>query len=148
MVPPGIRITASALTPDDALALARALRDATRGGIRRTASIGISGDSSAALGFAAGCDTWYSVLGGTPPEPALAITHAAGSGDHAGAQRDSNGLRPLWDLFATHSSYPVVAAIAESLGLVAPSCLPRPINGLTADAGRPIDDTRRALDLR
>lgn len=35
-------------------------------------TIGVSGDANAAAGLAAGCDAWYSVIGGTVPAPALA----------------------------------------------------------------------------
>jgi len=49
--------------------------------------LGISGDPQAALGLVAGCDTWYSVLAGTFPKAALAITGAAQAG-HAGDRVD------------------------------------------------------------
>lgn len=43
-------------------------------------TIGVSGDAFAATGLNAGCDAWYSVIGGTLPEPALTITRAAQEG--------------------------------------------------------------------
>lgn len=97
-------------------------------------TIGISGDAGAAAGLAAGCDAWYSVLAGTLPEPALAITRAIQAGDLAGGQRLSDELAPLWELFAVDGSLRVIAAIAEHLGLVAQPCLPRPLLGLSTDA--------------
>jgi 4-hydroxy-tetrahydrodipicolinate synthase len=96
-------------------------------------TIGVSGDAFAATGLNAGCDAWYSVIGGTLPKPALEITRAALSGDAAGASAASERLAPLWALFAEFGgSLRVVAAIAEQLGLAAPSCLPLPIRGLGA----------------
>jgi len=94
-------------------------------------TLGISGDGTAVNGLIAGCDAWYSAIGGTLPEPAVNITRAALSGDHAGALAESQKLEPLWKLFANHGSLRVTAAIAEELGLVAADCLPRPVQGLS-----------------
>jgi 4-hydroxy-tetrahydrodipicolinate synthase len=93
-------------------------------------TLGVSGDALASTGLNAGCDAWYSVVGGTLPGTALAITRAAQAGDAAGATQLSARLQPLWDLFARHGSLRVVAAIAEHLGLAKPSCLPLPLRGL------------------
>lgn len=98
-------------------------------------TIGVSGDPLAATGLNAGCDAWYSVLAGTVPEPALAITRAARGGAAASAAAESERLRPLWELFARHGSLRVVSAIAEHLGLVGHPNLPRPLRGLP-DADR------------
>ena len=95
-------------------------------------TIGVSGDALGATGLSAGCAVWYSVLGGTVPEPVLAITRAALSGAAAEAEDRSQRVRPLWDLFALHGSLRVTAAIAEELGLVPRSCLPLPLRGLDA----------------
>ena len=104
--------------------------------IPRHVTIGVSGDASAAMGLAAGCDAWYSVIAGTLPAPALAITRAAQRGDMAAAFAASEQLAPLWQLFAECSgSLRVVAAIAEQLGYAPKQCLPLPIQGLT-DAQR------------
>lgn len=97
-------------------------------------TIGISGDASAADALIAGCDAWYSVIGGTLPEPGLAITRAALAADATGARAASDRLAPLWDLFARHGSLRVIAAVAEHLGLAERSCLPLPIRGLDDDA--------------
>ena len=99
-------------------------------------TVGISGDGHAAAGLTAGCDVWYSVLGGTLPRPAVALTRAALAGDHARAAALSEALAPLWALFRRHGSLRVVAAVAEQLGFATRSCLPRPIRGL--------DDAERA----
>lgn len=93
-------------------------------------TIGISGDPVAADALRAGCDAWYSVLGGTLPGPCRSIVDAIGIGDVKKATEISEQLRPLWDLFTTYGSYRVVSAIAEILGLVGHPNLPRPVLGL------------------
>ena len=97
-------------------------------------SIGVSGDVFGATGLSAGCDVWYSGIGGTLPERAVEITRAAQAGDAVLASELSEQLRPIWQLFAAHGSIRVVAAIAEELGLASRSCLPLPIRGLTDEA--------------
>lgn len=99
-------------------------------------TIGVSGDAFAAAGLIAGCDAWYSVIGGTLPDPALTITRAAQHGRTAKALAESERMAPLWQLFAElGGSLRVVAAIAEQLGLAPRRCLPLPIRGLN-DAQR------------
>jgi 4-hydroxy-tetrahydrodipicolinate synthase len=95
-------------------------------------ALGVSGDAFGATGLNAGCDAWYSVIGGTLPQVALDITRAARSGDHANATSQSERLAPLWNLFARHGSLRVIAAVAEHLGLARPHSLPLPIRGLAA----------------
>ncbi|WP_347031472.1 dihydrodipicolinate synthase family protein [Brevibacterium paucivorans] len=95
-------------------------------------TVGVSGDAFAATGLNAGCDAWYSVIGGTLPEPALTIMRAARDGRASDAVAESERLAPLWGLFAEFGgSLRVTAAIAEHLGLVPHGCLPLPIQGLT-----------------
>ncbi|QZY52339.1 dihydrodipicolinate synthase family protein [Leucobacter tenebrionis] len=95
-------------------------------------TIGVSGDAFAATGLNAGCDAWYSVIGGTLPDPALAITRAAQQGRASEAAAESERLAPLWALFSeSGGSLRVTAAIAEHLGLAPDRCLPLPIQGLT-----------------
>lgn len=97
-------------------------------------TIGVSGDAFAATGLNAGCDAWYSVIGGTLPEAALTITRAAQQGRNTDAIAESERLAPLWGLFTEFGgSLRVVAAIAEYLGIAPPRCLPLPIQGLTSD---------------
>lgn len=94
-------------------------------------TIGISGDASAATGLNAGCDTWYSAIGGTLPDLAMAITRAAQQGRVVDAVSESDRLAPLWELFAEfRGSLRVIAAITEQLGIAPPQCLPLPIQGL------------------
>ena len=97
--------------------------------------IGISGDAAAAVALAAGCDAWFSVIGGVLPEPALGIVRAAARGDHGHARAVSERLSPLWSLFGRYGSLRVVAAIAEHLELIGRPNLPRPLLPLP-DEGR------------
>jgi 4-hydroxy-tetrahydrodipicolinate synthase len=129
-------------------AAAEARVRAIRARVPESVSIGVSGDSAAATGLNAGCDVWYSVIGGTLPETALRISRAALSGDHARAITESERLEPLWALFRTHGSYRVTAAIGELLGLTAPDSLPRPVQGLTASARQLVARVVDELDLR
>lgn len=93
--------------------------------------LGVSGDALAANGLLAGCQVWYSVIGGLFPNTALAITSAASSGDLESAQHLTKRLQPLWELFADNGgSIRVIAAAAEILGLVDAPCLPQPLLAL------------------
>ncbi|MFT3799187.1 dihydrodipicolinate synthase family protein [Microbacterium sp.] len=94
-------------------------------------TVGVSGDRFGAAGLNAGCDAWYSVFGGTLPEPALAITRAAQNGRAADAQAKSERFDPLWELFGEFGSFRTIAALAEQLGLATRHCTPLPIIGLT-----------------
>ena len=110
-------------------------------------TIGVSGDAFAATGLNAGCDAWYSVVGGTLPAPALALTRAAQSGDADRARDISGRLQPLWDLFGRHGSLRVTAAIAEYIGLVSPHSLPLPIRGLDGGDRTAVERVCELLDL-
>lgn len=98
-------------------------------------TIGVSGDALAAAGLSAGCEAWYSVIAGTLPAPALAITRAAQRGDHEEAERLSQQLEPIWAANRQYGSLRVVAALAEHMGLTQKNALPLPIVGLS-DAER------------
>ncbi|MEU8693513.1 dihydrodipicolinate synthase family protein [Streptomyces sp. NPDC048665] len=111
-------------------AQARARVDALRALIPDTVTIGVSGDWLAALGLNAGCDAWYSVIGGTFPQTALALTRAARSGDASRVTDLSDALEPLWALFRRHGSLRVMSAAASHLGLTGEPNLPRPLRGL------------------
>lgn len=127
-----IKIPGVPADPAEASAHVAAIRSA----IPDHVTIGISGDASAATGLNAGCQVWYSVIGGTVPDPALAITRAALDGRPEDSAAESERLDPLWRLFAEFGgSLRVTAAIAEHLGLAPARCLPLPIQGLT-DAQR------------
>ncbi len=108
-------------------------------------TVGVSGDPMAATGLNAGCEAWYSVLGGVFPETALAITRAAQAGEAREAQRLSERLQPLWDLYSQHrGSLRVAASAAELLGLVDAPTLPRPLKGLEGKDRRKL---ARLLDV-
>lgn len=119
-----------------------------RAAIGNEVTIGISGDAHGAEGLIAGCDAWYTAVGGTLPEPMLEITRAAELGNADQAREHSADLQPLWDLFADHGgSLRVTAAIAEHLGLVGPDSLPLPIRGLDDEAKRTVAEVVDRLDL-
>jgi 4-hydroxy-tetrahydrodipicolinate synthase len=129
-------------------AAARAHIAAIRAAVPRSVTIGVSGDAFGAAGLLAGCDVWYSVIGGTLPEPALRITRAVQRGDAAEALAESRRLAPLWDLFAEcGGSLRVTAAIAEELGLARRPSLPRPVLGLTDEQRRRVAEVIEELRL-
>ncbi len=66
------------------------------------------------------------MIGGLLPEPALKLMRAAQAGDRAEAARLNERLAPLWALFRELSSYRIVHAIANELGLTRADP-PRPI---------------------
>lgn len=94
-------------------------------------SIGVSGDALGAKGLVAGCDAWYSVIGGLWPQTTLAITRAALSGHAEQALELSNRLAPLWAWFQQKGgSLRSVATAAELMGLARSPCLPLPLQTL------------------
>jgi 4-hydroxy-tetrahydrodipicolinate synthase len=111
-------------------------------------TIGVSGDAHAAASLAAGCDAWYSVIGGTLPALAMKLTRAAQERRFSDALTESERLATLWQLFAEFGgSIRVVAAIAEHLGLAPEACLPLPIQGLTRDQRNRVAGVIDALGL-
>ncbi|CAM5721002.1 dihydrodipicolinate synthase family protein [Streptomyces badius] len=121
--------------------------DALRALIPDTVTIGISGDWMAARGLTAGCDVWYSVIGGTFPQTALALTRAAQAGHALKATELSEGLEPLWALFRQHGSLRVMSAAASHLGLTEATNLPRPLRALDETARRRVAAALDALQL-
>ncbi|QFU01809.1 4-hydroxy-tetrahydrodipicolinate synthase [Halomonas sp. THAF5a] len=100
-------------------------------------TLGVSGDAFGATGLNAGCEAWYSVIGGLFPATALEITRAAQAGRAEEAARLSARLQPLWTLFAEQGgSLRVMAAAAELLGLVEAPCLPLPLKSLGGEGRR------------
>ncbi|GAB3053532.1 dihydrodipicolinate synthase family protein [Sediminivirga luteola] len=111
-------------------------------------TIGVSGDAFAAAGLSAGCDAWYSVIGGTVPVAAQRIVRALDEGEPERARAESDRLAPLWDLFAScGGSLRVVAAMAEELGLVQRPCLPAPLQGLGEEQRERLRAVMAALGL-
>jgi len=128
---------------------AKAHVDAIRKVIPNHVSIGVSGDVSGAAGLIAGCDLWYSVLGGTLPDPVLDIVRAAQCEKSGNPVDLSNHLDPVWDLFAEYGgSLRVTAAIAEHLGLVNPHSLPLPVQGLSVEQRKRVIQVVDDLSLR
>lgn len=101
-----------------------------RAGLPAEVTIGISGDPSAATGLLAGCEAWYSVIGGLFPHTALALTRSAQAGDPLETARLSNQLAPLWTLFQRFGSLRVMGTAAELCGLATGPCLPLPVQPL------------------
>ncbi len=132
--------------PDDP-AQAKARVDALRALIPDTVTIGVSGDYTAARGLNAGCDAWYSVVGGTFPQTALALTRAARSVDPDRATGLSDELEPLWALFRRHGSLRVISAAASHLGLTGEPNLPLPLRGLDEAARQDVAAVLSALQL-
>lgn len=89
-------------------------------------AIGYSGDWLAAGAILAGGVTWYSVIAGLLPEPSVKLMRAAESRDTVEVARINALFEPFWALFRELSSYRVVHAVANLLGLNAHQP-PRPI---------------------
>jgi len=104
--------------------------------IPATVAIGASGDDAAAAGLSAGCDLWFSVLGGTLPAECLALVRAAQRGAADDAAAASERLEPIWQLFARYGTYRVIAALTEQSGLVPRMGLRRPVRPLDAEGMR------------
>lgn len=96
-------------------------------------TMGVSGDAFAGDALLGGADVWYSVIGGTLPDSAVALTRAAQRGDRAEADAIAAPLAPLWELFARYGSYRVAAHLAVLLGMADTVPVRRPVRPL-ADA--------------
>ncbi|MFP3460775.1 dihydrodipicolinate synthase family protein [Arthrobacter globiformis] len=124
-----------------------------RAAVPRDFSLGISGDWAAAEALVAGCDVWYSVVGGLFPKTARMIvdlaqasraSQTAQPGQGELALEASAALEPVWALFREYGSLRVAATMAEVLGFVEAPCLPRPLKSL---AGKDRTRTEEALRL-
>lgn len=142
-VPGIVAVKSPAAEPKAVTGQHEALRAAVPAGF----ALGYSGDWNAVAALLAGGETWYSVVAGLFPGPALAMTRAVEAGDAAEAQRLNARLEPLWDLFRTYSSLRVIYACADLLGLCR-AAPPRPILPLAGEARQRVADTLDALDLR
>ncbi|MFJ3463455.1 dihydrodipicolinate synthase family protein [Achromobacter spanius] len=130
------------------LTAARARVERLRSLIPSNVTIGVSGDDSAVTGLRAGCDVWYSVIGGLFPNTATRLSHAVQFGDFASASRLDIELAPLWNLFDKYGgSLRVIAAAAQILGIVEQHCLPYPLRGLEEADRRTLADLISALQL-
>lgn len=129
---------------DQAKSVVTGIREVIPAGI----TIGISGDSSAVLGFQAGCDTWYSVIGGTLPRLASNLTRMAQHHQWSQALAETQRLAPLWELYGTMGgSVRVVAAIAEHLDWVPRPSLPLPLGELSAEQRTEVAEVINRLEL-
>jgi 4-hydroxy-tetrahydrodipicolinate synthase len=127
---------------------AKARVDRLRALIPEHVTIGISGDAFAATGLNAGCEAWYSVIGGLFPKTALAITRAALSGNAQEATRLSECLKPLWALFRQFGgSLRVVATAAELRGFTNYPSLPLPLRTVSGEGRQRIAEVIDELEL-
>jgi Dihydrodipicolinate synthase/N-acetylneuraminate lyase len=121
-----------------------ALRKAMPAHIR----LGISGDGCAAEALIAGCDLWFSVLGGLFPEITLKIVEAVSAGNVVQARALNATLAPLWKIFGEQGgSLRVIAAAAELAGLAQSNCLPAPLHSLTGEARVLLHNELKAMGL-
>ncbi|AKS10099.1 dihydrodipicolinate synthase [Pseudomonas trivialis] len=128
--------------------LAKERVERLRGLIPSHVTIGVSGDVFAAVGMNAGCEAWYSVIGGLFPNTALAITRAALSGDAHEATRLAERLKPLWALFRQFGgSFRVVATAAELRGFTQHPSLPLPLRTISGEGRKQIAAVIDALEL-
>ncbi|UXN03812.1 dihydrodipicolinate synthase family protein [Bartonella sp. HY406] len=93
--------------------------------------IGISGDAQAARGLSAGCDCWFSVLGGLFPKLALGLQIEAENKLNGDENLVSTALLPLWRLFEKYGSLRVIATAAEILKKTDHPSLPLPLQSLS-----------------
>ncbi|MCE0463384.1 dihydrodipicolinate synthase family protein [Pseudomonas uvaldensis] len=132
----------------EAFHLAKARVERLRGLIPSNVTIGVSGEVFAAVGMNAGCEAWYSVIGGLFPNTALAITRAALSGDANEAARLSERLKPLWALFRQFGgSFRVVATAAELRGFTQHPSLPLPLRTISGEGRKQIAAVIDELEL-
>lgn len=143
---PGIASIKIPPVPVDSVAAKQRVQE-LRAVIPDTVTIGVSGDLAAATALSAGCDAWYSVVGGLFPHTALALTRAARHGDPHVAFSWSERLEPLWELFRQYGSLRVMSAAAFHLGLAAEVNLPLPLRGLGPDARGQVATVLDSLNL-
>ena len=89
-------------------------------------TLGYSGDWCAARALLAGADSWFSVVAGLFPVPALAMARAAQAGETEKAVQIDATFAPLWALFKEFGSIRVTYAAANLLALT-DAQPPRPI---------------------
>ncbi|HAX2896311.1 TPA: dihydrodipicolinate synthase family protein [Escherichia coli] len=110
-------------------------------------TIGISGDAQSAFGMIAGCDVWYSVLGGLFPHYSLSLAQAALSKDESETHQLNTALEPLWVFYRRHGSLRVIATVAELLGTAPSPCLPFPLQTLMGKERSALEKTLAHLDF-
>ena len=110
-------------------------------------TIGISGDAQSAAALIAGCDVWYSVLGGLFPHYSLRLTQAALRGDESETHLLNMALEPLWVFYRRHGSLRVNAAVAEIMGTVSAPCLPFPLQSLVGTERASLEEALEKLQF-
>lgn len=138
-----IKIPAVPADPAQASARVASLRAVIPGHV----SIGVSGDAAAVNGLNAGCELWYSVMGGLFPRTARALVQASRSEQSERGLEESARLEPLWDLFREYGSLRVIATAAEVLGHAAANCLPLPLKGLDGPSTQRVAQVLKTLQL-
>ena len=119
---------------------------AYRAAVATDFSLGYSADINAAEALIAGGKAWYSVAAGTLPKPFVAICRAIAAGEVEEARRLNADLEPLWALFRELTSFRVVHAAANILGL-SDRQPPRPILPLDDVSRRRVAQVIEKLDL-
>ena len=138
-----IKIPAVPADPAQASARVASLRAVIPGHV----SIGVSGDAAAVNGLNAGCELWYSVMGGLFPRTARALVQASRSEQSERGLKESARLEPLWALFREYGSLRVIATAAEVLGHAAANCLPLPLKGLDGPSTQRVAQVLKTLQL-
>ncbi|GAA1332792.1 dihydrodipicolinate synthase family protein [Brachybacterium rhamnosum] len=129
-----------------ALPAARERVAQVRSAVPEHVRVGVSGDAVGAVGLEAGCDLWFSALGGVLPEQTMAIVRAHEAGRDEEARALAAHLDGFFSLFAEHGgSVRVIAEIAVQRGLVGEDPLPRPLRGLDAAGRARVADELAAL---
>ncbi|TWI48989.1 4-hydroxy-tetrahydrodipicolinate synthase [Pseudomonas duriflava] len=139
-----IKIPGVSVVPDEA----KARVDRLRAVIPKHVTIGVSGDTLAATGLNAGCEAWYSVMGGLFPNTAKIMTDTALTGNAAEATRLSRRLEPLWALFRDcGGSLRVIATAAELRQFTTTPSLPLPLRTFTGETRQRIAAVIDELEL-
>lgn len=138
-----IKIPAVPADPAQASARVASLRAVIPGHV----SIGVSGDAAAVNGLNAGCELWYSVMGGLFPRTARALVQASRSEQSERGLEESARLEPLWALFREYGSLRVIATAADVLGHAAANCLPLPLKGLDQPSTQRVAQVLKTLQL-
>ncbi|WP_342562238.1 dihydrodipicolinate synthase family protein [Paenibacillus sp. FSL R7-0345] len=112
-------------------------------------ALGISGDPTAAAGLKAGCEVWFSVLGGLLPKTCMQLTRLtqAGREEEEKAEQISSLLEPLWGLFRQYGSLRVASAIAQQLGFISEPALPLPLLPLSPTVNEQLSSALREITV-
>lgn len=125
-----IKVPSAFPTAQEAIARLHRLADQSPASL----TLGVSGDPTAADGLRHGAKIWYSEWGGLFPKLARRLTDAALGGDHATIESVSATFKPFWEMSDRYGgSLRVIASAAALMGLAQESCLPEPLQGVSAD---------------